>query len=99
MTPVGPGTSILSVLEKVEAERRRQELIAAGGGIAWSCADVMISPDLKLAVLTEEVGEVARAVLGEAGAVRDGGDLATELIHVAAVAVAWAESLATKDPA
>jgi NTP pyrophosphatase (non-canonical NTP hydrolase) len=47
----------------------------------------------KLAVLVEEVGEVARAVLGEEGAVGDGGHLVSELIHVAAVATAWVESL------
>ena len=40
-----------------------------------------------LAILTEEVGEVARATLGN----EDAGNLRQELIQVAAVAVAWVE--------
>lgn len=43
---------------------------------------------LRLAVLTEELGEVARAVHE-----RDLDGLAKELVQVAAVAVAWREAL------
>ena len=43
---------------------------------------------MKAAVLNEECGEVARAVLD-----RDEDALVNELIQVAAVAVAWLESL------
>ena len=45
-----------------------------------------ISPERALAILTEEVGEVARAIL-------EGGNLREELIHTAAVAIAWIEDL------
>ena len=43
---------------------------------------------VRLAVLAEECGEVARSVLE-----RDEVNLRTELVQVAAVAVAWLESL------
>lgn len=51
------------------------------------CSSTGISSAVKAAVLAEECGEVARAAL-------DGTtDLAAELVQVAAVAVAWLESL------
>lgn len=49
---------------------------------------------IKLAVLTEEVGEVARAYLEH-----DPAQLRAELIQVAAVAVAWLEALAATEEA
>lgn len=52
------------------------------------------STTIKLAVLTEEVGEVARAICDDEGEVR----LRAELIQVAAVAVAWAETLGSAEP-
>jgi NTP pyrophosphatase (non-canonical NTP hydrolase) len=51
------------------------------------CSSDLVSPAVKAAVLAEECGEVARAAL-------DGTmDLKDELIQVAAVAVAWLESM------
>jgi len=51
------------------------------------CSSDQVSPAVKAAVLAEECGEVARSAL-------DGTlDLKDELIQVAAVAVAWLESL------
>lgn len=51
------------------------------------CSSDSVAPIVKAAVLAEECGEVARAVL-------DGSDnLRAELVQVAAVAVAWLESL------
>jgi hypothetical protein len=51
------------------------------------CSSVKVPEPVKAAVLAEECGEVARAML-------DGGaGLKTELIQVAAVAVAWLEGL------
>ena len=45
-------------------------------------------PDIvKLAVMFEEAGEVARGILEQ-----DKSSVRTELVHVAAVAVAWLES-------
>ena len=53
------------------------------------CSSRMVEPIVKVAVLTEETGEVARAVLD--GSEID--DLRAELVQVAAVCVAWLESL------
>jgi hypothetical protein len=47
---------------------------------------------LRLAVLVEEVGEVARAVMEH-----DAGQVHTELVQVAAVAVAWLEAFENAD--
>ncbi len=69
-------------LMRVDAERLRQDR-------KWGRAPGVWTNDagIKLAVLVEEVGEVARAVLERS----DLGHLREELIQVAAVAVAWAE--------
>ena len=74
----------------IDAERDRQAAKWAGPH-AWGsgdCSSSRVHTIVKSAVLTEECGEVARAVL-------DGGQnsLREELIQVAAVAVAWLESL------
>jgi NTP pyrophosphatase (non-canonical NTP hydrolase) len=52
------------------------------------CSSWEVEPTTKAAVLAEECGEVARAVLDNRP-----DDLRTELVQVAAVAVAWLESL------
>jgi hypothetical protein len=76
-----------SVIGDVLRERQRQEDLHA----PETCANPRMDGNVKLAVLTEEVGEVAKAWNdGD----RPGHELRTELIHVAAVAIAWAESLA-----
>jgi NTP pyrophosphatase (non-canonical NTP hydrolase) len=88
-------------LKDAYKERVRQESLVAQKKISASCAGGKISAWDKLAVLMEEVGEVARE-LNESYATPnpsprlrqiDGGKLRTELIQVAAVALAWAESL------
>lgn len=67
------------VLKEVRAERARQDE-------KWGSQRLL--PDGKwLAILTEELGEVAKAVLEH-----DDGEITKELIQVGAVAVAWAES-------
>ncbi len=82
----------ISVL--IERERERQENFVRTGRFSWTCADSAIEPQLKLAVLLEEIGEVARAIREEMfNLSREGHDLRTELVKVAAVAVAWLESL------
>lgn len=84
------------VLDQIALERRRQERKGmehrARGQEHWrSCADPLLPTERKLAILGEEYGEVAKALneewIGQPSNLRD------ELIHVAAVAVAWAESL------
>ena len=76
------------VLIDVAAERLRQEGLKASGKFPATCADPI--PDgAKLAILMEEVGEVARAINDRQS--RD--ELRAELVQVAAVAVAWLEAM------
>ena len=74
----------------VYAERERQHAKWSGGH-AWGagdCSSEAVPEPVKATVLLKEVGEVARAVLE-----RDVDQLRTELVQVAAVAVAWLEGL------
>jgi hypothetical protein len=78
------------IYEAIDAERDRQweqwsESHKWGAG---DCSSPNVAPMVKVAVLTEECGEVARAVLE-----RDTDALRRELVQVAAVAVAWLEGL------
>lgn len=95
------GPTRADVINDVIAERERQEAIGVtkrAAGIDWrSCADPAMAggDDRRLAVLAEEFGEVARAIL-EAGYGTSGADddhLREELVQVAAVAVAWVEAI------
>lgn len=83
------------VLVEVLRERRRQEELRRRGKFPHTCAAREIGPADKLAVLAEEFGEVARHVCEHAidPARLDRMKLRKELVEVAAVAVAWAESL------
>lgn len=87
------------VLADIVAERDRQEAKCAekrDEGLDWlTCASTKLPAEEKLAVLMEEVGEVARE-LCDARAERrpPTANLRVELIQVAAIATAWAESLA-----
>lgn len=88
---------------QVRAERTRQELLRAAGKFLYTCA----SPDFaafshfgRVAVLGEEYGEVCRAALDVEKVAEGRHDtnaarikLRTELIQVAAVAVAYIEGL------
>jgi hypothetical protein len=88
------------VLDQIAAERARQNSLAALGRIPFNCADGGVLCTAKLPVLVEEVGEVAVELNNMLDPnlnddVRDKArrDLRDELIQVAAVACAWAESL------
>jgi hypothetical protein len=81
-------TTRAAALEAILLERDRQ-------AATWNrphewgegdCSSEHVPATVKAAVLAEEVGEVARAVLD-----RDGDTLYTELVQVAAVALAWLE--------
>lgn len=77
-------------LALIHAERDRQEAEWAGVH-RWgsgSCSSVAVATIVKSAVLQEECGEVARAVLDDEPA-----NLLAELTQVAAVALAWMESI------
>ena len=80
-----------AVYALIDAERARQaEKWAAPH--SWGQGDGSspgVAPIVKVAVLSEECGEVARAVLDNAYIM----DLRAELVQVAAVAVAWLESM------
>lgn len=93
------------MLQAIGVERARQEQLKREGKFPWSCEDI-VNPDTslpitlseKLAVLAEEFGEVANIVCklqanrAEARQVSLY-KLQKELVQVAAVACAWAESL------
>lgn len=80
---------MLATLRLVEHERYRQGVKLDMNEIPWDCADPCVSSSGKTAVLGEEFGEVCRALIDGSGSSK----LREELIQVAAVAVAWAESL------
>lgn len=71
-----------------ERERQKQQWGKEHGWGFGDCSSPAVDPAVKVAVLTEEIGEVARAVLE-----RDGKQLVVELVQVAAVALAWLELL------
>lgn len=78
------------VYDLIDTERNRQQA-KWGGSHSWGegdCSSDGLDPVIKSVVMTEEVGEVARAVLDG-----DVAQLRSELVQVAAVAVAWIESL------
>jgi hypothetical protein len=84
------------VLRAITAERQRQEQLREAGKFEYTCADnkfpnlpnVPVTHYHKMAVATEEVGEVAKAV-NEGNT----GELYKEAIQAAACFAAWAESL------
>lgn len=94
-----PGYRVSEVLEEVLREVARQFELKAAGRFEHSIGDIELSPAQKLAIMTEEVCETleaaARATLELEGLANDkhDGDLRTELIQVAACAVAWVASL------
>jgi hypothetical protein len=81
----------LDAFADIDAERERQAALWSREH-AWGvgdCSSADVPTLVKLAVLTEEVGEVSRAILDQSG----DGKLREELCQVAAVAVAWLEAL------
>lgn len=95
----------VEILDAVTQERFRQEQKKAEGKFKFTCADVGMSNLERYAVLGEEVGEVARHMLGAERLAYDGGSaederrwLRVELVQVAAVAVAWVEGLDAERP-
>lgn len=81
----------------ISIERDRQDELFVTGKLSFNCASRTAGPPRKLRVLMEEIGEVAEAIdlLENAnGATRTSTrHLRSELVQVAAVAVAWLESL------
>jgi hypothetical protein len=90
------------VLDEVAAERARQHNLLAAGSIPFDCADPAVDLHVKLPVLIEEIGEVAALLQTIAVSRMTEPDeprmlmltaIREELLQVAAVAVAMAESL------
>lgn len=83
----------VDIFTEIEKERGRQAA-KWGGPHAWGvgdCSSARVDTSVKVAVLAEELGEVARATL-DAGPY-PGPGLRDELIQLAAVCVAWLEAL------
>lgn len=74
------------VCAAVHAERERQ---TEKWGDQWGAGNT--PPETKFLILTEEFGEIAKEVLESGG--KETPHLATELVQLAAVAVAWLESI------
>jgi len=83
------------IYDLIETERLRQNQLKADGRFRFTCADKVLPNERKLAIIGEEFGEVCRALIEQQGLANDlhHAELKKELIHVAAVAVAWLESL------
>jgi hypothetical protein len=94
-TPRGQSAFELAVSE-IAIERKRQRHLLHRGKIKFNCAAPNVPHDKKLRVLTEELGEVARAIDMEEREPGNGwrDELRSELTQVAAVSLAWLESLA-----
>ena len=83
---------VTAALDAIRAERARQAA-KWDGEHEWGygdCSSPGVPTPVKVMVLGEEFGEVARAVLDSAPLA----ELRDELVQVAAVAVAWLEGLA-----
>lgn len=83
------------VLEDVRRECARQDELKKAGRFKHHCGDKEMSDPERFAVLGEEVGEVARAVLelGKLANDKHGKELRKELIQVAAVCTKWVEGM------
>ena len=86
-------TNRASILAAIDAERTRQELLHSSGVLSWVASAPECPELLRLAALVEEMGEIGRAIQD-----CDNSQLAQELKQVAAVAVAWLESLDLDNP-
>jgi NTP pyrophosphatase (non-canonical NTP hydrolase) len=86
------------VILDIMNERLRQDELIRRGVLPFNCADRYVVNAFKLPVLIEEVGEVGKAlyewnIAPSSALLSKRAHLRTELIQVAAVAAAWAESL------
>lgn len=87
--------TVVHFLVEMVSERARQETLRAAGKFPFTCAAAGVPHAHRFAILSEEVGEIARHVtegLIEAERV-DQDKLREELIQVAAVCCAWAEGI------
>lgn len=85
---------LATIYQDILAERQRQDDLKAQGKFSATCADELPAFE-KLAILAEEFGEVAKELCecNNTGHALNSPHLRTELIQVAAVAIAWVEAL------
>lgn len=76
------GAQNMRVLADVKLEMERQDVLKAQGRFRYHTGDEQMSNAERLAVLVEEVGEVARAVLER-----------ERLVQVAAVCCKWLQGM------
>ena len=96
MSKITNSPLFMEVMARVAQERVRQNQLFAEGKIPFNCASRIADRNRKLRVLVEEVGEVAEAIDQcelNPEALRRREHLRDELVQVAAVAVAWLESM------
>jgi hypothetical protein len=102
MTDMWDALKCTRILDEIRAERYRQECLKEEGKFPFTCASEVHDDTAKLPILAEEFGEVAREVCEAAIRMSEGNyrrvhehrkNLRKELIQLAAVAAAWAESL------
>lgn len=79
----GTAQIFLDIME----ERRRQDFLKSQGKFPWTCADAAPA-SMKLAVLAEEFGEVAKEVCDQRWP-----ELREELVQVMAVCFGWVQAL------
>lgn len=85
-----------TVLQEILAERMRQDELKASGQFPFICADLDLLECERLAILGEEFGEVCHEVnegIGQNFSILRMENLRKELIQVAAVSLAWIQSL------
>ncbi len=84
-----------SILEAIWIERLRQKDLLRQGKIEFDCASPTTDPLRKLAVVTEEHGEVAKEILEANNYTKAESRkrLKAELTQLVAVGIAWLESL------
>lgn len=84
---------------EIADERFRQEVLRSQGRFPYTCASKDLGDLEKFVILSEEVGELARAVVEVEKLANDTHHadardaMRKELVQIAAVAVAWLESL------
>lgn len=95
-SPIG---ALQQILADLLNERVRQDVFVATGKFPWNCSNANVPAGDKLMVVGEEFGEVSKAAY-ELTHETDSGcskrhidNLRTELIQLAACAVAWVEAI------
>lgn len=76
----------LDIIDLILKERHRQNTLKAEGKFPYTCADPELTDSERVVILTEEIGEVCRAVHDHLDENKK-----EELIQVAAIVLAWLE--------